>query len=223
MCKKMKEKKIKAKCLYCAIQNQPLWQVEYATMQYVRSERGQPVNWRGDTHASTHRFTSQKHFTAFLIVWIWSSKSDLSVHNTCTCMNTHTGAHTSACVAESARSVKRTYHVSTTHQKLKQGKEKEKKKKRGMIGDGISSQTNHWQSGHTLSGQLGATGQDLKVNGGLSWWFVVSVWACISVLEGPLHVCCCVPGNVLLRKVRKLENCALTQQKQASKLDRHKF
>lgn len=85
------------------------------------------------------------------------------------------------------------------------------------MGDGIRSQTNHLQSGHTLNGQLGATGQDFKVNGRLSWWFVVSVRACISALERPLsvHVCCRVPGNVLLRKLRKLENCALMQRIQA--------
>lgn len=70
--------------------------------------------------ASTYRFNSQKHFTGLLIVWIWSSKSALSVCNTLACTYTHTGVHTRVCVPEWARSVKRTYLVSTTQQKLKE-------------------------------------------------------------------------------------------------------
>lgn len=60
-------------------------------------------------------------------------------------------------------------------------------------------------------------GRTSKKTADCPWLFMVSVRVCISVLERPvsLHVCCRVPGNFLLRKVRKLKNCASMQRKQA--------
>lgn len=102
-----------------------------------------------------------------------------SIHAPHMHVNTHTNTHVhtpeSVWLSQPGQWWERTLWTQRN-----KGTKREKNKSATWWEMGSAPKQTGWQSGHTLSGQLGATGHDLKPNRRVCWRFVVCVRACMS-------------------------------------------
>lgn len=170
---------------FTLIQLHPQEQLEYKTVLDVTSERGLAVNWRGHTHTHTialrwiYTHARQPNIFHTILNCLNLILRVSSIHAPHMHVNTHTNTHMrtpeSVWLSQPGQWWERT--LWTQHNKGTRG---EKNKSAAWWEMGSAPKQTGWQSGHTLSGQLGATGHDLKPNSRVCWWFVVCVRACMS-------------------------------------------